>query len=57
MTKEEYEKLIELIRNRELKNIDIGRLDGKREDVVRVADAIAIINMVYYYSINLRKGR
>lgn len=52
MTKEEYEKLRELIRNRELKNIDTGRLDGKREDVIRVADAIAIVNMVYFYSVD-----
>jgi len=52
MTKEEYEKLIELIRNRELKNVDTGRLDGRREDVIRIADAIAVINMVYFYSVN-----
>ena len=52
MTKKEYEKLRELIRHGALKNIDIGRLDGKREDVIRVTDAIAIINMVYFYGVN-----
>ena len=52
MTKEEYEKLIELIRHGALKNIDTGRLDGRREDVIPISDAIAIINAVYFYGVN-----
>lgn len=47
MTKVEYDKIIHLMKHGSLQGIDTGRLDGKREDVIPLEDAIAIIDVVY----------
>ena len=47
MTREEYEKIIHLMKHGSLQGIDTGRLDGKCEDVIPLEDAITIVDLVY----------
>lgn len=46
MTKEEYDKIIHLMKCGAVHDIDTGRLDEKYEDVIPLEDAIAIIDLV-----------
>lgn len=46
MTQIEYDKIINLMKHGALQGIDTGRLDGKCEDVIPIADAIAIVDLV-----------
>jgi len=47
MKREEYNKIIHLMKCAALQDIYAGRLDGKCEDVIPLEDAIAIIDLVY----------
>ena len=47
MTREEYDKIIHLMKHGALQGIDTERLDGKCEDVVPLEDAIAIVDLIY----------
>lgn len=47
MTRIEHDRIINLIKHRALHGIDTGRLDGKCEDVIPIADAIEVIDYVY----------
>ena len=44
MTKEEYDKIVHLMKCGALSGIDTGKLDRKCEDVIPLEDAIAIID-------------
>ena len=47
MTREEYDKIIHLMKHGSLQGIDTCRLDGKCENVIPLEDAIAIVDLVY----------
>ena len=47
MTREEHDKIINLMKHGALQGIDTCRLDGKCEDVIPIEDAIAIVDLIY----------